>query len=58
MLIKEADLEELKYIYLKHYGTSLSNKQVLDLGTKLVNLFKIVAKSIPAVDIKKDKSTK
>lgn len=57
MLIKQTDLEELKQIYLKHYGVSLTDEQVLDLGIKLVNLFKVIARPIPVVDIKKQKGT-
>ncbi len=53
MIIKKEDLEELKRIYLKNYGVSLTEEQALDLGIRLINLFKIVAKPIPAVDIKK-----
>ncbi|MBI2021806.1 hypothetical protein HYS93_02925 [Candidatus Daviesbacteria bacterium] len=55
MLLKPNDLEELRQIYLKHYGIVLTDEQALELGIKLINLFKIVAKPIPAVDIKKKK---
>ena len=50
MIINQADLEELKQIYLKHYGTLLTDEQVLNLGIKLVALFKVIARPIPQVD--------
>lgn len=57
MQFKQTDLEELKQIYLNHYGILLTDEQVLELGIKLVSLFKIIAKPIPAVDIKKHNGT-
>lgn len=47
MAIGQQALEELKQIYLKHYGVLLTNEQVLELGIKLVELFKVIAKQIP-----------
>jgi len=55
MGIDQVALDELKQIYLKHYGVLLTNEQVLDLGIKLIEFFKVVARSIPVVDIKKGK---
>lgn len=55
MKIEQADLDELKQIYLKNYGVLLTEEQVLNLGIRLITLFKIVAKPIPVVDIKKKK---
>jgi len=52
MIIKRTDLEELKQIYVRHYGTSLTDEQVLDLGIKLIGLFKVIARPIPKVDKK------
>ncbi len=57
MIISEVSLEELRQIYLKHYGVSLTDEQVLGLGIKLINLFKIIARPIPDVDIKNKKDT-
>lgn len=57
MIIEENALEELKQLYLKHYGVLLTDEQVLDLGVKLVSLFKVIARPIPAVDMKKEKGT-
>lgn len=53
MVINQADLEELKQIYLKHYGTLLTDEQVLNLGIKLVALFKVIARPIPQVQVDK-----
>lgn len=57
MKIEQADLEDLKKIYLKHYGVLLSDQQVLELGIKLVDLFKVIARPIPRVDTKTEKGT-
>ncbi len=57
MIIERTALEELKQIYLKHYGVLLTDEQVLDLGIKLISLFKVIAKPIPDVDNNKSKDT-
>lgn len=57
MIIEKNALEELKQIYLKHYGGLLTDEQVLDLGIKLVELFKVIAKPISKVDNKEDKES-
>lgn len=53
MAIGQQALEELKQIYLKHYGVLLTDEQVLELGIKLVELFKVIARPIPEIDKKK-----
>lgn len=55
MIIEQTDLDELKSIYLKNYETLLTNQQALDLGIKLIELFKVIAKPIPEVDFNKSK---
>lgn len=50
MTIKSAELEELKQIYFNHYQIQLTDEQVLELGTRLVNLFKAIIKPIPIFD--------
>ena len=57
MAIEQTGLEELKQIYLKHYGVLLTDEQALDLGIKLVELFKVIARPIPKVDNGKGKDT-
>lgn len=57
MGITQTALEELRQIYLKHYGDLLTDEQVLDLGIKLIELFKVIAKPIPKVDNKDDKES-
>ena len=54
-MISSEGLEELKQIYLKHYGTLLTDEEVLNLGIKLVELFKVIARPIPKVDKMKAK---
>ena len=58
MVIAQSDLEELRQIYLRHYGSLLTDKQVLDLGIKLVELFKVIARPIPQVDKRGGKDQK
>lgn len=48
--MKQAALEEFKQIYLKHYDILLTDQQALDLGIRLVELFKVIARPIPEVD--------
>ncbi len=58
MLIKQPALDELKQLYLNHYGVLLTDEQVLELGIKLISLFKVIARPIPEVDNKKLEGTK
>lgn len=58
MVIKQVALEELKQIYLKHYGSLLTDEQVLDLGIKLIKLFRVIARPIPQVDKRGGKDQK
>lgn len=54
-LSKEA-LEELKQIHFKKTGEQLSNEEVLEMGTRLLNLLKIiVGNDIPEKSQEKDK---
>lgn len=57
MAIEQVALEEFKQIYLKHYGIMLTDEQALDLGVRLVELFKIIARPLPRVDSKGKKDT-
>lgn len=50
MPIKPEEIEELKKIYFNHYQIRLSDEQALELGTRLVSLFKAIVKPIPIVD--------
>jgi hypothetical protein len=38
------ELEELKHIHQKHTGEVLSNEEAIKMGTRLITLFKIIAK--------------
>lgn len=55
MTIQQIHLEELKLMYFKHYGIMLADEQVLDLGIKLIELFKVIARPIQQVDNKDGK---
>ena len=40
------ELEELKAIHKKHTGEALSDEEAIEMGTRLVILFRIIAKPI------------
>ena len=46
MLSKE-DIEELKAIYSKEYGRTISDDDAYEMGIRLVNLFRAVYRPIP-----------
>lgn len=50
MSIDQIALEELKQIYSRHYGIILTDEQALDLGIRLIGLFRVIARPIPKVD--------
>jgi len=45
-LHKEA-LEELKQIHFKKTGEQLSDKETLEMGIRITNLLRIIARKIP-----------
>lgn len=48
MEISKEDLEELKNIYKKVYGETLSDAEALEMGQRLVNLFRIIYRPLPS----------
>lgn len=49
-MISPQDLEELKNLYLKHYGRVLNDGQINELATRLIELFKIITKPVSTID--------
>lgn len=49
-MINSVAIEEFRSIYFKRYGVKLTNDQAMELGNKLIQLFKIIIKPIPVVD--------
>ena len=49
-LSKEA-IEEFKEIYFREYGKNLSDKEAMEMGQRLISLFKIIYRPIPGKDI-------
>jgi len=47
MSLSRAALEELKQINFEKTGEKLSEQEALDMGTRLINLFKVIGKKIP-----------
>lgn len=52
MLSKQA-VKEYKEIYKKEFGKDISEAEAVSQGTRLLNLFKIIYKPIPAGWIKR-----
>lgn len=50
-LPKEA-LEELKQIHFKKTGKQLSDEETLEMGIRVINLLRIVARKIPDSKVK------
>lgn len=50
MEIERVDLEELKIIYLNQYNMKLNDKETLELGISLIELFKVLTKPVPKLD--------
>lgn len=48
MDISKEDLEELKSIYKKDYGETLSDAEALEMGQRLLNLFRIIYRPLPS----------
>jgi len=44
MTIEAEELADLKAIYFKHYGVTISDSEATVLGTRLLNLFRILVK--------------
>ena len=55
-LPKEA-IEELKQIHLKETGEMLSDQVALEMGTRLLGLFRIIMRPIPEDTAESDKQT-
>ncbi len=49
-MISTEHLEELSSLYLKHYGRVLNDEQVNELATRLIELFKVIAKPVSVID--------
>jgi len=45
-MISELDLKEYKIIYKKRFNINLTDKEALTQATHLINLFKIIYKSV------------
>lgn len=48
MEISKEDLEELKNIYKEDYGETLSDAEALEMGQRLLNLFRIIYRPLPS----------
>ena len=47
MQLPKESIEELKQIHFKKTGEQLSDEEALEMGTRLINLLKIVSKKLP-----------
>jgi len=46
-IISEADLAELKQLYLKRYAIELTDEKARELGIRLLTLFHVIGKKLP-----------
>jgi len=42
MILTQEAIEELKEIYKEEFGKEISNQEAWDMGTRLLNLFKVL----------------
>lgn len=49
-MVTTEDLQELKNIFFRLYKRVLRDDEALDLASRLVGLFKVIAKPIPKID--------
>lgn len=52
-MLTQSDIDKYKAIYKKVYGKEITDAEALEQGTRLINLFKIIARPIPE-NAKKD----
>ncbi|MDD8019897.1 MAG: hypothetical protein PHU81_01745 [Acidobacteriota bacterium] len=50
MRLSEKAIKDLKEIYFKEYGKTISDEEAQDLGERLISLFKIIYRPIPGKD--------
>ena len=51
MDLSDKDIENLQVLYSKRYGTEISKKQAVEMGTRLLNLFRAVLKPSPQINL-------
>ena len=51
MRLTEQDIKELKEIYYREFGKSISNEEAQEMGQRLISLFRIIYRPIPGKDI-------
>jgi len=44
-MVSQKELQQFKKIYFKKFGERISNQEALELGTKLINLLRVVYKT-------------
>lgn len=51
MRLSEQDIKELKEIYYREFGKSISDEEAQEMGQRLISLFKVIYRPIPGKDI-------
>jgi hypothetical protein len=51
MRLTEQDIKELKEIYYREFGKSISDEEAQEMGQRLISLFKVIYRPIPGKDI-------
>jgi hypothetical protein len=47
MAIANKDIENLQALYAKRFGIEISKREAVEMGTRLLNLFRAVLKTAP-----------
>lgn len=54
-MVKVEDLKKLKLIHFKETSKMLSDEEALEMGTRILNFLRIIAKKIPESNQESDK---
>jgi len=51
MSLSDEDIKELKELYVREFGKTISDKEATEMGQRLVSLFKVIYRPIPGKDV-------
>lgn len=51
MALSEQDIKKFQALYSKRYGTEISKQQAVEIGTRLLNLFRTILKPSPQINL-------
>ncbi|MFZ3073783.1 MAG: hypothetical protein WA093_01480 [Minisyncoccales bacterium] len=50
MKFTDKDIDNLRVLYLRRYGTEISKQEAIKIGTRLVDLFRAILKPSPKIN--------